>query len=174
MFFVSYLQKNDRDTSGDSARIVLDLGAYRIDVTLTHWGRNIISYILQTFSSSFFGRKFHYYNLLAHIYASRAVTELKREWKRYCGIVLSTFVADVGLFLVTYWSHFFWGDPWTGTRTYTIRSRQVQKTEIYIYIYICIYIYIYIYIYTVKPVYNDHLMGYFSAFWSSSRWPLAT
>ena len=27
---------------------------------------------------------------------------------------------------------------------------------------------------TVKPVYNDHLMGYFSAFWSSSRWPLAT
>ena len=23
---------------------------------------------------------------------------------------------------------------------------------------------------TVKPVYNDHLMGYFSAFWSSSRW----
>ena len=26
--------------------------------------------------------------------------------------------------------------------------------------------------YTVKPVYNDHLMGYFSAFWSSSRWPL--
>ena len=25
--------------------------------------------------------------------------------------------------------------------------------------------------YTVKPVYNDHLMGYFSAFWSSSRWP---
>ena len=27
---------------------------------------------------------------------------------------------------------------------------------------------------TVKPVYNDHLMGYFSAFWSSSRWPRAT
>ena len=27
---------------------------------------------------------------------------------------------------------------------------------------------------TVKLVYNDHLMGYFSAFWSSSRWPLAT
>ena len=27
---------------------------------------------------------------------------------------------------------------------------------------------------TVKPVYNDHLMGYFSAFWSSSRWPGAT
>ena len=27
---------------------------------------------------------------------------------------------------------------------------------------------------TVKPVYNDHPMGYFSAFWSSSRWPLAT
>ena len=26
---------------------------------------------------------------------------------------------------------------------------------------------------TVKPVYNDHLMGYFSAFWSS-RWPRAT
>ena len=24
-------------------------------------------------------------------------------------------------------------------------------------------------LYTVKPVYNDHLMGYFSAFWSSSR-----
>ena len=23
---------------------------------------------------------------------------------------------------------------------------------------------------TVKPVNNDHLMGYFSAFWSSSRW----
>ena len=28
--------------------------------------------------------------------------------------------------------------------------------------------------YTVKPVYNDHPMGYFSAFWSSSRWPRAT
>ena len=27
---------------------------------------------------------------------------------------------------------------------------------------------------TVKPVYNDHLMGYFSAFWSSARWPRAT
>ena len=27
---------------------------------------------------------------------------------------------------------------------------------------------------TVKPVYNDHLMGYFSAFWSSSRWPRDT
>ena len=27
---------------------------------------------------------------------------------------------------------------------------------------------------TVKPVYNDHLMGYFSVFWSSSRWPRAT
>ena len=27
---------------------------------------------------------------------------------------------------------------------------------------------------TVKPVYNDHPMGYFSAFWSSSRWPMAT
>ena len=27
---------------------------------------------------------------------------------------------------------------------------------------------------TVKPVYNDHLMGYFSAFWNSSRWPRAT
>ena len=26
----------------------------------------------------------------------------------------------------------------------------------------------------VKPVYNDHLMGYFSAFWSSSRRPRAT
>ena len=25
---------------------------------------------------------------------------------------------------------------------------------------------------TVTPVYNDHLMGYLSAFWSSSRWPL--
>ena len=27
---------------------------------------------------------------------------------------------------------------------------------------------------TVKPVYNDHLIGYFSVFWSSSRWPRAT
>ena len=27
---------------------------------------------------------------------------------------------------------------------------------------------------TMKPVYNDHLMEYFSAFWSSSRWPRAT
>ena len=27
------------------------------------------------------------------------------------------------------------------------------------------------YLYTVKPVYNTHHMGYFSAFWSSSRWP---
>ena len=27
---------------------------------------------------------------------------------------------------------------------------------------------------TVKPVYNDHPMGYFSASWSSSRWPRAT
>ena len=27
---------------------------------------------------------------------------------------------------------------------------------------------------TVKPLYNDHLMGYFSAFWGSSRWPRAT
>ena len=27
---------------------------------------------------------------------------------------------------------------------------------------------------TVKPVYNDHLMGNFSAFWSSPRWPWAT
>ena len=27
---------------------------------------------------------------------------------------------------------------------------------------------------TVKPVYNDHLMGYFSAVWSSFRWPRAT
>ena len=27
---------------------------------------------------------------------------------------------------------------------------------------------------TVKPVYNDHLMGYLSAFWSSTRWPRAT
>ena len=27
---------------------------------------------------------------------------------------------------------------------------------------------------TVKPVYNDHLMEYFSVFWSSSRWPRAT
>ena len=24
----------------------------------------------------------------------------------------------------------------------------------------------------VKPVYYDHRMGYFSAFWGSSRWPL--
>ena len=28
--------------------------------------------------------------------------------------------------------------------------------------------------YTAKPVYNDHLMGYLSAFWGSSRWPRAT
>ena len=27
---------------------------------------------------------------------------------------------------------------------------------------------------TVKPVYNDHLMEYFSSIWSSSRWPRAT
>ena len=27
---------------------------------------------------------------------------------------------------------------------------------------------------TVKPVYNNHLMGYFSAFWSSSKRPRAT
>ena len=27
---------------------------------------------------------------------------------------------------------------------------------------------------TMKPVYNDHLMGYLSAFCSSSRWPRAT
>ena len=27
---------------------------------------------------------------------------------------------------------------------------------------------------TVKPVYNDHLMGYFSAFRGSSRLPRAT
>ena len=27
---------------------------------------------------------------------------------------------------------------------------------------------------TMKPVYNDHLIGYLSAFWSSSRWPRAT
>ena len=27
---------------------------------------------------------------------------------------------------------------------------------------------------TGKPVYNDHLVGYFSAFWSSFRWPRAT
>ena len=27
---------------------------------------------------------------------------------------------------------------------------------------------------TVKPVCNDHPMGHFSAFWSSSRWPRAT
>ena len=27
---------------------------------------------------------------------------------------------------------------------------------------------------TVKAFYNDHPMGYVSAFWSSSRWPLAT
>ena len=25
----------------------------------------------------------------------------------------------------------------------------------------------------MKPVYNDHPMGYFSTFWSSSRWPMA-
>ena len=31
-----------------------------------------------------------------------------------------------------------------------------------------------LFLFTVKPVYNDHLMGYFSAFWSSSRWPRAT
>ena len=30
------------------------------------------------------------------------------------------------------------------------------------------------YIHTVKPVYSDHLMGYISAFWGSSRWPRAT
>ena len=29
-------------------------------------------------------------------------------------------------------------------------------------------------LHTVKPVYNDHLMGYLSAFWSSSRWPRPT
>ena len=27
---------------------------------------------------------------------------------------------------------------------------------------------------TMKPVYNDHRVGYLSAFWSSSRWPRAT
>ena len=27
---------------------------------------------------------------------------------------------------------------------------------------------------TVKPVYKDHPIGYFSAFWSSYRWPRAT
>ena len=27
---------------------------------------------------------------------------------------------------------------------------------------------------TVKPVYNDHLMGYFSAFWRTPRWSRAT
>ena len=27
---------------------------------------------------------------------------------------------------------------------------------------------------TVKPVYNDYLIGYFSVFWSSSRRPRAT
>ena len=27
---------------------------------------------------------------------------------------------------------------------------------------------------TVKPVFNDRLMGYFYDFWSSSRWPTAT
>ena len=26
----------------------------------------------------------------------------------------------------------------------------------------------------VKPVYNDNLMGHFSAFWSSCRWSRAT
>ena len=29
----------------------------------------------------------------------------------------------------------------------------------------------YWYINTAKPVFNDHLMGHFSALWSSSRWP---
>ena len=29
-------------------------------------------------------------------------------------------------------------------------------------------------LHTVKPGYNDHLMVYFTAFWSSSRWPRAT
>ena len=33
---------------------------------------------------------------------------------------------------------------------------------------------VYIKEYKVKPVYNDHLMGYLFAFWSSSRWPRAT
>ena len=31
-----------------------------------------------------------------------------------------------------------------------------------------------IFITTVKPVYNDHLVGYLPAFWSSSWWPGAT
>ena len=30
------------------------------------------------------------------------------------------------------------------------------------------------YVCTVKPVYNDHSIGYFTDFWSSSRWPRAT
>ena len=38
----------------------------------------------------------------------------------------------------------------------------------------CVFLYIAQNVSTVKPVYNDHLMGYFSAFWSSSRWPRAT
>ena len=71
--------------------------------------------------------------------------------------------------------------------------------KVYMYIYVCacvvvyvyVYVYMYVYVYvmcmcmcicicickcicTVKPVYNDHRMGYFSAFWSSSRWPMAT
>ena len=29
-------------------------------------------------------------------------------------------------------------------------------------------------VHTMRPVYKDHLMEYFSAFWGSSRWPRAT
>ena len=36
----------------------------------------------------------------------------------------------------------------------------------------CDYLFIFIFS-TVEPVYNDHLMGYFSVFWSSSGWPKA-
>ena len=38
----------------------------------------------------------------------------------------------------------------------------------------CCYITLNILQTTVKPVYNDHLMGSFFAFWSSSGWPRAT
>ena len=34
--------------------------------------------------------------------------------------------------------------------------------------------YVHVIIHTVKPVFYDHLIGYFSAFWSLSRWPRAT
>ena len=38
----------------------------------------------------------------------------------------------------------------------------------------CFICFIFTFLITVNPVYNDHLLGYFSAFWSSSRWPRAT